>query len=160
MVMSFMRRRTAFLFCPAIPRCGLRSADISYAAGGKRLFCGTVIDFSDTSFRAFHMDMRYGFPRVERLLEILEELSAAHFNTFLLEYENRFPFTRYVDICDPAHYSLQELKRIQDKAAELYIEIIPLQQTIGHLEYMLKLPRYYPLREMREFPRAAGAIRF
>ena len=118
----------------------------------KGSFCGTVIDFSDTSFRAFHMDMRYGFPRVERLLEILEELSAAHFNTFLLEYENRFPFTRYADICDPAHYSLQELKRIQDKAAELYIEIIPLQQTIGHLEYMLKLPRYYPLREMREFP--------
>ncbi len=106
-----------FLFCPAIPAVwSTVCRHIVCCWRKKALFCGTVIDFSDTSFRAFHMDMRYGFPRVERLLAILEELSAAHFNTFLLEYENRFPFTRYADICDPAHYSLQELKRIQDKS--------------------------------------------
>ncbi len=129
---------------------GLRAYEDLLVENGP--FHGTVIDYSDTSFRAFHMDMRYGFPRVERLLEILEELSAARFNTFLLEYENRFPFTRHADISDPAHYSPEDLRQIQEKAAELYIELIPLQQTIGHLEYMLKLPQYYPLREMREFP--------
>ena len=129
---------------------GLHAYEELLAENGS--FCGTVIDFSDASFRAFHMDMRYGFPRTERLLEILEELSAARFSTFLLEYENRFPFTRHADVSDPAHYSPEDLRRIQEKAAELYIEIIPLQQTIGHLEYLLKLPAYYPLREMREFP--------
>lgn len=44
------------------------------------------------------------------------------------------------------------MRRIQERAAALHIELIPLQQTIGHLEYMLKLPRYHHLREMREFP--------
>lgn len=51
------------------------------------------------------MDMRYGFPSVSRMLAILEELSAARFNTFLLEYENRFPFEAYPDIADPAHFT-------------------------------------------------------
>lgn len=123
-------------------------------------FCGTVIDYPDAAFRAFHMDMRYGFPSVNRMLEILDELSDARFNTFLLEYENRFPFVKYSDISDPAHFSPEDIRRIQEKAEELYIEIIPLQQTIGHLEYMLKLPQYRALREMREFPPTPKAYGF
>ncbi len=123
-------------------------------------FCGTVIDYPDAAFRAFHMDMRYGFPSVNRILEILDELSAARFNTFLLEYENRFPFVQHSDICDPTHFSPEDIRRIQEKAEELYIEIIPLQQTIGHLEYMLKLPQYRALREMHEFPSTPKAYGF
>ena len=69
---------------------GLHAYEQTLADDGS--FCGTVIDYPDTAFRAFHMDMRYGFPSVSRMLAILEELSAARFNTFLLEYENRFPF--------------------------------------------------------------------
>ena len=129
---------------------GLHAYEQTLADDGS--FCGTVIDYPDTAFRAFHMDMRYGFPSVSRMLAILEELSAARFNTFLLEYENRFPFEAYPDIADPAHFTPADLRRIQERAAALHIELIPLQQTIGHLEYMLKLPRYHHLREMREFP--------
>ena len=62
---------------------------------------------------------RYGFPSVSRMLAILEELSAARFNTFLLEYENRFPFEAYPDIADPAHFTPADLRRIQERAAAL-----------------------------------------
>ncbi len=115
-------------------------------------FFGTVIDYSDTAFRAFHMDMRYGFPKFERMLSIIDELSAYRYNKFILEYENRFPYQKHTDITDPLHFTPEQVGEIQAYAAQRFIEIIPLQQTIGHLEYMLKLPQYYHLREMRNFP--------
>lgn len=116
------------------------------------LFAGIVIDYSDLEFRAFHMDMRYGFPSFERMLSIIDELSAYRYTAILLEYENRFPYQTYADINDPAHFSPEQIREIQRYAARRFIEVIPLQQTLGHLEYMLKLPRYHHLRELREFP--------
>jgi hexosaminidase len=116
------------------------------------IFAGTVIDYPDTEFRAFHMDMRYGFPKFERMLSIIDELSACRYNKFILEYENRFPYQKHSDITDKLHFAPEQIREIQDYAAQRFIEIIPLQQTIGHLEYVLKLPQYYHLREMRKFP--------
>ena len=51
---------------------GLHAYEQTLADDGS--FCGTVIDYPDTAFRAFHMDMRYGFPSVSRMLAILEDI--------------------------------------------------------------------------------------
>lgn len=122
-----------------------------------QIVAAEVIDYPDTPWRAFHLDMRYGFPTFERLLTIVDELSVARYNVFLLEYENRFPFSTNPDVADAAHLQPEQVARLQEYAAERYIEIIPLQQTIGHLEYLLKRPAYTHLREVREQPETAAA---
>jgi len=111
-----------------------------------------ITDYPHSAFRAFHMDMRYGFPSLTRMMEIIDALAAFKYNTFILEYENRFPYEKYSDICDTDCFTKEEIAQMIAYAEERYIEIVPLQQTIGHLEYLLKNDAYYPLREMRNFP--------
>ena len=119
-----------------------------------------ITDFPDNSFRAFHMDMRYGFPSLGRMLEIIEILSDMKFNTFIIEYENRFPYQKHSDICDADCFTPEDIEKIIEYTKERFIKIIPLQQTIGHMEYLLKHDKYYPLREVREFPKTACSCTF
>lgn len=104
------------------------------------------------SFRAIHIDLRYGFWHRERLKEIIDTLIELRYNTLILETENRLPLTRHPDIVAPEHFTPEDLAWLSAYAKERFLELIPLQQTLGHLEYALKLPQYAHLREVREQP--------
>ncbi|MCI8631929.1 MAG: family 20 glycosylhydrolase [Lachnospiraceae bacterium] len=109
-------------------------------------------DAPELSFRAAHMDLRYGFPNRKRLEGILENLIDLRYNTLILETENRLPFTSHPDIVEEEHFTADDLQWLNTYAKEHYLELIPLQQTLGHLEYALKKPAYAELREVRHQP--------
>jgi len=111
-----------------------------------------VIDFPDNEFRGFHMDLRYGMPKFERILQIIDRLANYKYNKFILEYENRFPFQKYPQITDKLSLTPDEIKIINEYCSERFIGLIPLQQTIGHLEYLLKLDEFNQHREVKDFP--------
>ncbi len=109
-----------------------------------------IIDWPDNAIRGFHFELRYAMPKFERVLEIIDEVAQFKLNTLLMEYENRFPYNQYPDIRSSHAFSEEELKTMLAYAKERFIEIIPLQQTLGHLEYILKMDTYNHLKEVKE----------
>lgn len=108
-----------------------------------------IIDWPDNAIRGFHLETRFGIPRFERILEIIDEICRYKFNTILMELEDKFPYEEVKGITAANALSKEQLQEIIKYAGDRYIEIIPLQQTLGHVEYILKQEDYYHLREVR-----------
>ncbi|CAG0924188.1 unnamed protein product [Notodromas monacha] len=81
-------------------------------------------------------------------------LKKAGANALLLEYEDAFPYTgRLANLSSAADSMTSEDVSMFVNAAVLGgFEVIPLVQTFGHLEYVLKLPEFSHLREADEDP--------
>jgi hexosaminidase len=109
-----------------------------------------IIDWPDNTLRGFHLELRYGMPKFDRMLEIIDEIAKYKFNTLVIEYENRFPYSNYKNIIARHALSEEQLKILLAYAKARYLQVIPLQQTIGHLEYILKLEQYNHLKEVKE----------
>lgn len=113
-----------------------------------------IIDWPDNDIRGFHFETRFGLPRFERIIEIIDELCKYKFNTILMELEDKFPYDEVEGITAVNALAKEQLKEIIRYANDRYIEIIPLQQTLGHVEYILKHDDYYYMREVR----GSGAV--
>ena len=72
-------------------------------------------------------------------------------NTILVEYEDKFPFNKYYNLRHK-EYALtdEQMDLVKETARKNFIEVIPLQQTFGHLEYVLKREEYKQYRECYE----------
>ena len=68
-----------------------------------------------------------------------------------LEYSNPFHF-RLELVAHKAHYSLEEVKDFVAYCENLGLEVIPLVQTFGHLEFVLKHQEFSYLRDVPEMP--------
>ena len=102
-----------------------------------------------------HIDMKGAPPKVSYLKEIFPLLSKLGATGILLEYEDMFPYSGDIKgISAMNAYSPGTIKKINDLAQENNLEIIPLIQTFGHLEFVLKLSEYQHLRELPEQPQA------
>jgi hexosaminidase len=100
-----------------------------------------------TDLRAFHLDLNGLPPTIDRLLQLLRIAAAGGYNATLIEWEDTFPWK-----CDPRYraawaYSEADVARLNDEAAKLGIEIIPLVQCLGHMETPLTIKDNVPLRE-------------
>ncbi|MFH1497529.1 MAG: family 20 glycosylhydrolase [Verrucomicrobiota bacterium] len=98
--------------------------------------------------RGIHLDLKGVAPSFPRLLELLSLFGKLRFNTVLVEWEDMFPWT-----CDPrlrgcGAYTATQVRRFADQCAELGLEIIPLVQSLGHAENVLRLPGNEGLREI------------
>ena len=98
--------------------------------------------------RGVHLDLKGLPPTPPRLLELLATFAAARFNCVLVEWEDTFPWT-----CDPRFrsetaYSIDDVDAFQRRARELGLAMIPLVQSLGHMETSLRLDDYAPLREL------------
>ncbi|MRN53773.1 family 20 glycosylhydrolase [Paenibacillus monticola] len=108
----------------------------------------TIMDWPDTRLRAMNYDLRQTFSKPELLISYLADFSIYKINAVLIEYEDKFPFRKYPELTHPQHaLSPEQLEALQRVAAEHFIEIIPLQQSFGHLEYVLRHDRWRHLRE-------------
>ncbi|XP_069786423.1 hexosaminidase D-like isoform X2 [Narcine bancroftii] len=79
----------------------------------------------------------------------------AHFGAegILLEYEDMFPYDGNLQVLkSPNAYSPSYIKDLMDLARKHQFEIIPLVQTFGHMEFVLKHKAFSHLREMKTFP--------
>jgi hypothetical protein len=102
---------------------------------------------ADFPVKAFHLDLRIQVMSLPALESFVEQLHAGGVNTLIMEYEGTYPFEKHPLISNRYAYSKDEIVKFIDFCKKLDIDIIPLQQSFGHLEYILRHERYADLRE-------------
>ena len=104
------------------------------------------------SLRAFHLDLKWQHYRFDRYLALLDDLAGWGYNTVVLEYENMFPYRCCRRAVHRDAWTMQQVRQLVEKAASLKIQVIPLIQCFGHLEFVLRLPQFRHLAENPKQP--------
>ena len=107
------------------------------------------------SLRVVHLDLKGAPPKLSYLRELFPLIWKAGGNALLIEYEDMFPYTGYIMNASALNaYSKQQILQLVSLAKENHLEIIPLVQTFGHMEHVLKLEEFSHLREVPFYPQS------
>jgi hexosaminidase len=103
----------------------------------------------EKSFRikGFHLDLRIQVMPMPALRAFAKKLSESGINTLVMEWEGTYPFEKHPLIPNRYAYTKAEIVGFIKYCNVLGIEVIPLQQSFGHVEYILRHERYKDLRE-------------
>ena len=93
-----------------------------------------------------HLDLKGANPTASGLLRWVEWLADAGFTGIVFEYEHMRRWRTLPETFRNG-YDESEWAAILARCAERELEVVPLTQTIGHLEWMLRYGRYAGLRE-------------
>jgi len=115
--------------------------------------------------RGVHLDLKGTPPTFPRLLQLLDLFAALRYTTVFVEWEDAFPWSVDPSFRSPTAYSEEEVRRFAARAEALGLELVPLVQTIGHMENFLKGEKRAPLRAVPDEcdvinPLAPGASEF
>lgn len=96
----------------------------------------------------FHIDMHVAQFRREYLERWLRDLAGMGYDTILWELENHIKWETCPECAAPNAISKDEFRGILAFSRKLGLEPIPLFQTFGHCEYVLRLDEYSRLAEV------------
>ncbi|VDN05806.1 unnamed protein product [Thelazia callipaeda] len=103
--------------------------------------------------RIIHFDLKGAAPKVKFLEEVLRLIKANGATGILLEWEDTFPFDGILsENRNSDAYTVEEVHDLLRTAQSLELDIIPLVQTFGHLEWILKVEKFRKYREEDMFP--------
>src|ERR1700754_2932024 len=97
--------------------------------------------------KGFHIDMRIQVMKMPALKKFVAHLSSQGINTLLMEWEGSYPYQKDPLIPNRFAYSQQEIRDFVSYCQGLHVQVIPLQQSFGHVEYILRNNKYAALRE-------------
>lgn len=102
--------------------------------------------------RGLHLDLRVQPMPLHAVKGLLTEMARDGLNTLILEYEATYPFANLPAVASPWAFTPDEIGALVAHGTACGIEIIPLQQCFGHVEYILHHPRHAALRENARDP--------
>lgn len=105
--------------------------------------------------RLVHLDLKGAAPKVDYYEKIFPWLKQFGATGLLIEYEDMFPYWGdLTEIACQYAYSKEAIERIVQLATDNDLIIIPLIQTFGHMEFVLKHDKFVCLQEVPTFPMA------
>jgi len=116
---------------------------------GRRLPCLAIRDWPDFPRRGLMLDISRGrVPNLETLLQLVEHLADFKINEFQLYTEHTFAYRNYEPVWrDWGALTGAEIRKLDARCRELGIDLVPNQNSFGHLRYWLE---YQPLRKLAE----------
>ncbi|XP_047656433.1 beta-N-acetylhexosaminidase isoform X2 [Tachysurus fulvidraco] len=106
-----------------------------------------------------HLDLKGAAPKVTYFQKLFPLISSLGANGILMEYEDMFPYEGKLDILrSPFSYSEDDIEEIKSLANLYNLELIPLVQVFGHLEFVLKHGQFFDLREVYDFPNSLNPL--
>jgi len=98
--------------------------------------------------RLVHLDLKGAPPKISYILSIIPLLRQWGATGILVEYEDMFPYkNRLRVLSQPNAYTSEDLKAIQEVTKAEGMEYIPLLQSFGHVEFILKHSQFKHMRE-------------
>ncbi len=102
---------------------------------------------NDFSVKGFHLDLRIQVMKMPALKQFAKKLSDNGINTLVMEWEATYPFKDHPMIANRFAYTREEVVDFVNYCKSINIDVIPLQQSFGHVEYILRNYRYKNQRE-------------
>jgi hexosaminidase len=119
---------------------------------GRKLPCLKIRDWPDFPRRGVMLDISRGrVPKLETLLDLAEKLSDFKINELQLYTEHTFAYEKYKSVWQSwGALTAQEIQILDARCRELGIDLVPNQNSFGHLRYFLADPRLKKLGELSE----------
>lgn len=111
-----------------------------------------------TGKKLVHFDLKGAPPKIDYLLKLIGVFAELGADGLLVEYEDMFPYDGELKVLQASAqsaYSGEEVLSIQEAAKAKGMEVIPLIQTFGHMEFVLK---HASLSSLREVPHCLGTL--
>src|SRR5665213_3728524 len=117
---------------------------------GRRLPCLRIRDWPDFPRRGVMLDISRGrVPKLETLLDLAEKLSDFKINELQLYTEHTFAYQKYKSVWQSwGALTAKEIQILDARCRELGIDLVPNQNSFGHLRYFLEDPRLKKLAEV------------
>lgn len=119
---------------------------------GRKLPCVEIRDWPDFARRGVMLDISRGrVPKLETLLDLAEKLSDFKINELQLYTEHTFAYKKYKSVWQSwGALTGEEIRKLDARCRELGIDLVPNQNSFGHLRYFLEDPRLKKLGELAE----------
>jgi len=117
---------------------------------GRKLPCVEIRDWPDFARRGVMLDISRGrVPKLETLLDLAEKLSDFKVNELQLYTEHTFAYKKYKSIWQSwGALTAKEIQTLDARCRELRIDLVPNQNSFGHLRYFLEDPKLKKLGEL------------
>ena len=117
---------------------------------GKSLPCLAIDDWPDFPARGVLLDIsRDKVPTMDTLRELVDMLAGWKINQLQLYTEHTFAYRRHPQVWASASpLTGEEILELDAFCRERFIELVPNQNSFGHMNRWLKLPAYQPLAEV------------
>ncbi len=110
-------------------------------------FAQSITPTNNFAVKGFHLDLRVQVMTMDALKAFALKLSKSGINTLVMEWEATYPFEKDPMIPNRYAYTKEEVVSFIKYCTSLGIDVIPLQQSFGHVEYILRHEKYKALRE-------------
>ncbi len=87
-------------------------------------------------------------PDFATLLTMVEDFAHLKMNAVLIEFEGMFPYRRHPKIGNANAFTPAQIEELRLLCERLYVQVIPLVQSLGHAYHVLRHREYAHLREM------------
>jgi len=117
---------------------------------GCRLPCLKIRDWPDFARRGVMLDISRGrVPKLETLLDLAGKLADFKINELQLYTEHTFAYRQYKSVWQSwGALAAKEIQILDARCRELGIDLVPNQNSFGHLRYFLANPRLKKLGEL------------
>jgi len=99
---------------------------------------------------AYHLDFKRAMWRRSYLDGFVERLKKWGYNALVCEMEDKFSFSEHPVIHHSDAWKHAETSAFAEKCRKMGIQVIPLMQSLGHLEFIVGKEEYAHLREAPE----------
>ena len=112
----------------------------------------SISDYPAISRRGIMLDIsRDKVPTMETLYQLIDFLSSWKINEFQLYTEHTFPYKNHKIVWENASpVTPEEIALLQKYCNDRFIDLVPNQNSFGHMENWLKYDKYLPLAECPE----------
>ena len=119
---------------------------------GRHLPCLQIRDWPDFARRGVMLDISRGrVPKLATLLDLAEKLSDFKINELQLYTEHTFAYQKYKSVWQSwGALTAKEIQILAARCRELGIDLVPNQNSFGHLRYFLEDSRLKKLGELSE----------
>jgi len=128
---------------------------------GRRLPCLKIRDWPHFPRRGVMLDVSRGrVPKLETLLDLAEHLADFKINELQLYTEHTFAYRNYPSVWHSwGALTGEDIRRLDARCRKLGIDLVPNQNSFGHLRHFLKYPKLKKLAEVsRPYEDASGGF--